>query len=59
GKGYHLDADQVWNVLRTARERNCNLLLNSGPLPDGSQDPEDIPVLEEVGRRIREQGFPE
>jgi alpha-L-fucosidase len=58
GKGHHLGVDQVWEVLRSARARNCNLLLNSGPLPDGSLDSEDVPVLEEIGHRIRANGFP-
>lgn len=58
GKGHHLGADDVWERLREAGRRGCNLLLNSGPLPDGSFDPEDIPVLEEVGHRIRSEGYP-
>ncbi len=58
GKGYHLGVDDVWDRLQEAGSRGCNLLLNSGPLPDGSLDPEDIPVLEEIGERIRSAGFP-
>ena len=30
-----------------------NLLLNTGPLPDGSIHPEDVATLREVGRRLR------
>jgi len=58
GKGKHKTADEVWETLRYARERDYNLLLNTGPLPDGSIDPEDDPVLREVGARLRKEGFP-
>ena len=57
GEGHHRSEDDVW-ILRSAGARGCNLLLNSGPLPDGSLDPEDIPVLEAIGRCIRREGFP-
>jgi alpha-L-fucosidase len=57
-KGQHKTADEVWNTLRAAREAGFNLLLNTGPLPDGSIDPEDDVVLREVGERIRREGFP-
>ena len=43
-------------MLADARRQNCNLLLNTGPLPDGSIHPEDARTLREVGRRIRENG---
>ena len=52
-------AEQVWEKLREARRQGYNLLLNTGPLPDGSIDPEDDAVLREVGERIRTEGFPE
>jgi len=58
GAGRHLNAEQVWEKLREARAANCNLLLNTGPLPDGSIDPEDERVLREVGERLRKEGFP-
>jgi alpha-L-fucosidase len=38
--------------------QNCNLLLNTGPLPDGSIHPEDVHTLREVGRRIRAHRWP-
>lgn len=56
--GTHLNADQVWEKLVDAGTMGCNLLLNTGPLPDGSLDPEDVAVLKQVGARIREEGFP-
>jgi alpha-L-fucosidase len=36
----------------------ANLLLNTGPMPDGSIHPEDVTSLTEVGRRLRTQGWP-
>ncbi len=57
--GNHRTADEVWELLRRARRAGCNLLLNTGPLPDGSMDPEDDAVLREVGKRLRREGFPE
>ena len=59
GRGKHKTADDVWDTLRYARERGWNLLLNTGPLPDGSLDPEDVPVLRAVGDRLRAEGFTE
>jgi len=57
-RGSHKSPDAVWDILAYARGHNYNLLLNTGPLGDGSLDPEDEPVLRQVGRRLREQGFP-
>ncbi|MEM7029487.1 MAG: alpha-L-fucosidase [Chloroflexota bacterium] len=57
--GAHRNADEVIQMLAYARSRNCNLLLNTGPLPDGSIDAEDADVLREVGARIRANGYPE
>lgn len=55
--GQHLTADQVWEKLQTARTQGYNLLLNTGPLPDGSIDPEDAEVLREIGRRQANAGI--
>lgn len=49
----HKNADQVMVMLRKARALNANLLLNTGPLPDGSIHPADVKTLKEVGRRLR------
>ena len=57
--GRHKDADEVIAMLAHAGAKNCNLLLNTGPLPDGSVPEEDIATLREVGRRIRDNGWPE
>jgi len=51
-RGQHMTADEVWKAISDARDANCNLLLNSGPLPDGSLDPEDVATLLEVGERL-------
>lgn len=48
----HKNADQVMQMLADAKEQNCNLLLNTGPLPDGSIDPIDAETLRQVGKRL-------
>jgi alpha-L-fucosidase len=54
--GYHeklprLDADEALQALRRANDAGANLLLNTGPHPDGSIDRTDAATLREVGRR--------
>lgn len=49
----HLDADEVHKRLENAWANNCNLLMNTGPLPAGSIHPDDVKTLREVGRRLR------
>lgn len=56
--GQHLNPEQIWEKLVRARARGANLLLNTGPLPDGSIDPEDAENLRQVGTRLRQEGFP-
>jgi alpha-L-fucosidase len=56
--GQHLDADHVWHKLTRAADANANLLLNTGPRPDGSLVEDECHVLREVGRRIASQGLP-
>ena len=58
GKGQHKTEAEVWEALGQAAEGNCNLLLNTGPLPDGALDEEDAVVLRCVGDRLRREGFP-
>jgi alpha-L-fucosidase len=52
-EGNHRDADYVMEMLENAKSINANLLLNTGPLPDGSIHPHDVETLKEVGRRLR------
>ncbi|MBL4701302.1 MAG: alpha-L-fucosidase [Phycisphaeraceae bacterium] len=51
--GYHRTADDVMKVLAYARKFDANLLLNTGPLPDGSLDLVDQNTLLEVGKRLK------
>lgn len=50
--GKHDTPDKVMQKLSAAKEKKCNLLLNTGPLPDGEIHPEDIKTLREVGQRL-------
>ncbi len=45
--------DDVSKMLDDAWQANCNLLLNTGPLPDGSINPPEAATLRQVGRRLR------
>ena len=56
--GNHAMVEDVLAMLADARARNSNLLLNTGPLPDGSIDAIDDATLRQVGAKIRESGFP-
>ena len=49
----HRDADWVMNTLDYCKSINGNLLLNTGPLPDGSIHADDAKTLREVGRRLK------
>ncbi len=48
----HLTADEVMERLAQARQAKANLLLNTGPLGDGSIHPHDAAVFREVGKRL-------
>jgi alpha-L-fucosidase len=54
----HLDEAGVWEKLEDAAAKRCNLLLNTGPLPDGSLHAGQAEVLRQVGQRIQSQGLP-
>ena len=56
--GSHRTPDQAMRSLADAHRQKCNLLLNTGPLPDGSIHAQDVQTLREVGRRIRRDGWP-
>ncbi len=51
-------AEEVWEIIRSARQRKANLLLNTGPRADGSIDPIHETLLREIGARLRREGFP-
>jgi alpha-L-fucosidase len=55
----HLTADEAMDRLRAAAKQKANLLLNTGPLPDGSIHAGDAATLAELGRRIHKDGYPE
>ncbi len=57
-KAKHKSAETVLEMLKTAFEQQCNLLLNTGPLADGSIHSEDVTVLKKVGAHIRTHGWP-
>ncbi len=46
--GYHLNTQEVYHLLLEAKRNNYNLLLNVGPLPDGSIHHEDVKALSEL-----------
>ena len=48
--GDHLNAEQVLTRLNNANQNNMNLLMNTGPLPDGSIHETDVATLAEVGK---------
>jgi alpha-L-fucosidase len=61
--GYHatnrnISVDEAWAKLVAARQGHANLLLNSGPMGDGSIPTEHARVLRALGDRIRREGFP-
>jgi alpha-L-fucosidase len=49
----HRNADQAMERFEAAAAQKANLLLNTGPLPDGSIHTGDAETLAELGRRIR------
>ncbi len=55
----HIDADAAAAKLGTARRRDCNLLLNTGPEPSGAIPAPDAATLRELGRRIRAGEIPD
>ena len=54
----HLTPDEAMDRLRAATRQHANLLLNTGPLPDGLIHTADADTLAELGRRIQRDGYP-
>ena len=48
----HYGADEAFEFYKTALDQKENVLLNTGPLPDGSIDERDVKTLRECGRRL-------
>ncbi len=51
-KSSHLSAQEALTKLQTANRAGANLLLNTGPLPDGSIHPDDVTTLRELGKLL-------
>ena len=51
--GYHRGPEYVMKMLEHADSVNANLLLNTGPLWDGSIDPVDEKTLLQVGKSLK------
>lgn len=54
----HKTPSDVLAMLANAAASRCNLLLNTGPLPDGSVHAVDAATLRAVGHKLRTVGFP-
>ena len=50
--GKHKSAEEVIEILYEMDSLGANVLLNVGPLPDGSFPAEDIAILKEVGKKL-------
>ena len=55
-QGRHKSAEEVVALARETWERGWNLLLNTGLLPDGDLDEEDVQILQRAGAMLRAQG---
>jgi len=53
----HLTRDEAMDRLRPAVRQRANLLLNTGPLRDGSIHTTDQNTLAELGRRVQKYGY--
>lgn len=53
------EVDELYDLLGHALENNCNLLLNVGPMADGSIHPKHADILLKIGEKIRQEGYPE
>ena len=50
-EGKHRNPDYVMKMIGKAGEMNANLLLNTGPRPDGAIHEVDVATLAEIGKR--------
>ncbi len=55
--GKHKTATELVEIIKDTRAKNANLLMNVGPLPDGSFPEEDIVSLTKAGELLRAEGL--
>jgi alpha-L-fucosidase len=55
--GKHKTTEQLVQIIKDTWAQNANLLMNVGPLPDGSFPPEDIKSLSEAGEILRKESL--
>lgn len=51
--------EDLYSLLGHANAHNCNLLLNVGPMSDGSIHPEHRKILLDLSEKIKREGIPE
>lgn len=51
--GKHKTVEEVMEMISNAKTIGASLLLNTGPLPDGSIHHEDVKTLKETGRQLK------
>jgi alpha-L-fucosidase len=56
--GHHRNVQDVLAMLASANKSSANLLLNTGPLGDGSISEEDVTTLHAVGAYLRSNPWP-
>jgi alpha-L-fucosidase len=54
----HKTLAELSGELAYSLNNNCNLLVNTGVLPDGSIHPDDVKTLKSLGEKIRTEGLP-
>ena len=55
--GKHKTAEELVQIIKDTWAQNANLLMNVGPLPDGSFPEEDIETLTKSGEMLKNQGL--
>ncbi len=55
--GRHKTATELVEIIKETWSQNANLLMNVGPLPDGSFPQEDIDALTKAGKILRDEGL--
>lgn len=55
--GHHKTTDELLKIVKDTWALNANLLMNVGPLPNGSFPKEDIQTLSKAGEILKKQGL--